>query len=60
MAEKKTVEAAPIVRALVKRDYWPTDKDEDRVRAGTIVEVSVDALIDGMEKGILARAPAEA
>lgn len=49
----------PIIRALVKRDYWPTDKDEDRVRAGTVVEVSVDALIDGMEKGILARAPAE-
>lgn len=48
MAEKK-------MQARVLRDFWPTDKDEDRVKAGTIVEVDADALIKGMEDGILER-----
>ncbi len=39
------------------RDFWPTDKDEDRVRAGTVIDVDTDTLLDGMEKGILSRAP---
>lgn len=47
------------VKAVVMRDYWPTDKDEDRVRAGTVIEVDTDTLLDGMEKGILSRAPKE-
>lgn len=48
MAEKK-------VQARVLRDFWPTDKDEDRVFAGTVIDVSMETLIDGMEKGILER-----
>lgn len=44
------------IKAVVLRDFWPTDKQEDRVRAGTIVEVTAEAMIDGMEKGLLARA----
>ena len=49
MADKETVSARVI------RDYWPTENETDRVRAGAIVEVSKDALIDGMEKGVLER-----
>lgn len=49
MAEKDTVK----VRVL--RDFWPTENEKDRVRAGTIIEVTKDTLIDGMEKGILER-----
>ena len=52
MAAKKDDET---VLAVILRDYW--DADEARHCAGEIVEVSKDALIDGMEKGILARAP---
>ncbi len=44
------------IKARVLRDYWPTGDDIDRVRAGTIIEVTADALIEGMEKGILVRA----
>ena len=43
------------VSARVIRDYWPTENEADRVRAGTVAEVSKDALIDGMEKGVLER-----
>lgn len=46
------------VRAIVVRDFWP-DADQ-RVNAGTIIEVTKDELIDGMEKGLLARAVADA
>ena len=43
------------VQARVLRGYWPTDDQNDRVRKGSIVEVSKDALIEGMEKGFLER-----
>lgn len=43
------------VLCIVQRDYWPTDSDEDRVRAGTVVEVSADEAMDGMESGLLQR-----
>ena len=45
-AEKK-------VLASVLRDYW-TDEGE-RIRAGREVEVPMEALVDGMEKGVLER-----
>lgn len=45
------------VRALVMRDFWPTE--DNRVRAGTVIDVTKDDLIAGLETGILARAPAE-
>ncbi len=48
MADKKT-------KARILRDFWPTDRDEDRVRAGTIIEVDTDTLVDGLERGILKR-----
>ena len=49
--------AAPVeaVQALVLRDYWTSGDDEGRVRAGTIVDVTKDELITGMERGILRR-----
>lgn len=49
MAEEKKM------KARVLRDFWPTDNGEDRVRAGSIIDVSTETLIDGMEKGILER-----
>lgn len=45
-----------IVKAMVLRDFWPTDNEEDRVRAGSIIEVTKDQMIDGLERGVLARA----
>ena len=41
--------------AVILRDFW--DENGERQPAGKVVEVSKDALIEGMEKGILARAP---
>jgi hypothetical protein len=46
MADKK-------IKMVVMRDFWPVA--DQRVRTGTIVEVEVDAAMDGMEKGLLAR-----
>ena len=43
------------MKARVLRDFWPTGDEPDRVRAGAIIEVSTETLIDGMEKGILER-----
>lgn len=43
------------VTAVILRDFW--DSAGDRHPAGRTLEVSKDALIEGMEKGILARAP---
>lgn len=48
MAEKMT-------KVRVLRDFWPTDRDEDRVRAGAEMEVTMETLVDGLEKGILER-----
>lgn len=48
MAKKK-------MKARVLRDFWPTNNENDRVRAGTIVEVDADAMIQGLESGILER-----
>jgi hypothetical protein len=46
---------AETVKAVVMRDFWPTDRDEDRVRAGRIIDVSKDQLIDGLTSGVLAK-----
>jgi len=46
---------AEAVRALVLRDYWTSGDEEGRVRAGTIIDVTKDELIAGMERGILRR-----
>lgn len=43
------------MKARVLRDFWPTDDETGRVRAGSVIEVSTETLIDGMEKGILER-----
>lgn len=46
MAEKK-------IKMVVLRDFWP--EADVRVRAGTEIEVEVEAAMDGIEKGLLAR-----
>ncbi|MGU3496102.1 hypothetical protein ACLBXM_18830 [Xanthobacteraceae bacterium A53D] len=38
----------------VARDYWPADGGE-RVRKGTIVEMTADDALDGLESGALVR-----
>lgn len=48
-------EPTELVKALVLRDFWPTDNEQDRVRAGAVVEVTKDQLIEGMENGIYER-----
>lgn len=44
------------VKAVVLRDFWPSDNEMDRIRAGSVIEVTKDQLIEGLEKGILERA----
>ncbi len=44
------------IKAKVLRDYWPTEHEIDRVRAGSVIDVTKDEMIDGLEKGILVRA----
>lgn len=52
----KVVELAePKVEAVVLRDFWTAPDEAGRVRAGSIIEVTKDELIAGLEKGILAR-----
>ena len=48
MAEKMT-------KVRILRDFWPTDNEMDRVRAGAEMEVTMETLVDGLEKGILER-----
>lgn len=45
-AEKK-------VKARVLRDYWT--EEGERIPAGREVDVPLEALVEGMEKGILER-----
>ena len=51
----KAIELAETVRALVLRDYWTEADEAGRVRAGTVIDVSKDDLIAGMERGVLQR-----
>lgn len=53
MANEPTKEET--VKARVLRDFWPTGDDKDRVRAGAIIDVTKDTLIDGLEAGVLER-----
>lgn len=39
----------------VLRDFWPTDDENDRVRKGAVIEVSVEKALDGIEAGALQR-----
>lgn len=51
----KQVNGSTGVLCVVQRDYWPTERDEDRVRAGTIIEATPEEAMDGMESGLLSR-----
>jgi hypothetical protein len=44
-----------MVRVVVLRDYWPTDDDIDRVRQGSLIEVTPDEAMDGIEAGTMKR-----
>lgn len=48
--------AAPeAVPCEVLRDYWPTADGNDRVRAGTIIELAPMDAIDRIEAGLVRR-----
>lgn len=42
-----------LIAVRVLRDFW--DDDGERIRKGTVTEVSVEAALDGVENGILSR-----
>lgn len=46
-----------LVRVRIERDFW--DADGTRHRAGTEVDVPVEAALDGVETGALSRVKAE-
>lgn len=48
-----------MVKVRILRDFWPTDNEMDRVRAGTVTEVNMETLVDGLERGILERIKGE-
>ena len=45
--------AEKTVKCVVLRDYWPTE--DNRVKAGSIVDVSPEDAMDGVEAGRLSR-----
>lgn len=44
-----------MVLCRVKRDFWPTEDENDRVRKGQVIEVSALEALDGIESGALER-----
>ena len=46
---------ADTVSAMVLRDFWTAADEAGRVRAGSVISVTKDELIAGMERGTLAR-----
>ena len=48
-----TEKAPAMVACTVLRDYWP--KADERVPAGTIIHVTPDEAMDGIENGTLSR-----
>ena len=45
--------AAKLVPVMIKRDFW--DASGERHRKGTVVEVTYEAALDGVEAGALTR-----
>lgn len=52
-AGKTAKPAERLIPVVVKRDFW--DREGARHRKGTIVEVTVEAALDGVESGALSR-----
>lgn len=53
MSDGKKPAKERLIPVHVMRDVW--DENGTRLRKGTIVEVSVDAALDGVENGTLSR-----
>ena len=51
--EKKTDAKEKLIPVRINRDFW--DADGTRHRKGTVVEVPVEAALDGVETGALSR-----
>jgi hypothetical protein len=43
------------VRMVVLRDFWPTENEADRVRANSVIDVTAEEAMDGLESGNMAR-----
>ena len=50
--------ADKLIKVKILRDFW--DKEGKRHRAGKIVEIPVEAALDGVETGALSRVKDEA
>lgn len=48
-----TEKPAATVACTVLRDYWPTE--DQRIRAGSVVHLSAEEAMDGIERGALSR-----
>ena len=48
-------EAPKKMKAVVLRDFWPTENQLDRVRKGQVIEVTAEEMIDGLEAKSLER-----
>lgn len=54
--DKKAPAKEKLVTVRVKRDYWVGEPGAaERIRKGTIVEVPMEAALDGVEAGVLER-----
>lgn len=57
MTEEKRGPGRPkkdsLVQCVVNRDYWPTEGE--RVRKGTIIEITPEEALDGIETGAISR-----
>lgn len=56
MNNPKPVKAPEKRPFMVMRDYWPTDDQRDRVPKGTIIELTAENAIDGIQAGALTKA----
>jgi len=54
--EKKTSAKEKTIAVRVMRDFWIGEGDNvERIRKGTIVDVSIETALDGVESGALSR-----
>lgn len=47
--------AEKMVKVRILRDFWAGEDETSRVRAGTVTDVNMETLVDGLERGILER-----
>lgn len=54
--KKPAAPSGKLVTVRVRRDYWIGEPgNAERIRKGTIVDVPIEAALDGVESGVLER-----